>query len=855
VLNWFGAAWRALGEFLPEADRASAPVAASGQPEGDFERNLLYLRSILDHLPQGISVFDENLRLRFWNDAFLDVLNLPENIVYPGVSFEELIMVPARRGEYGPGDPVRLVMERRSLALQFLPHRIERTRPNGRTHLVEGRPLKQNDRVVGFITSYTDITDRKEAEVALQQKNELLAALVENMPGGVSVFDRDLHLVLYNKETSRLLGIPAEFAQRRPSFAEVIRYNAQRGEYGDIDIEKKVAEMVELAHHPVAHRFERTRPDGTTIEVHGAPLPGGGFVTIYIDITQRKRTEDELRRRNAIFQTLIDNIPGGVTLFDRDFRLVAHNAEYRRLLGFPDDLFEGKPTLERFFRYNAARGEYGPGDPEKIVRSLLERARLNQAHLFERARPDGTVIEVRGLPLGDGGFVTIYTDITERKAAAAAIERLAHHDTLTGLANRHDLEARLDQVIADATRHGDKVAVLFIDLDRFKSINDTLGHSVGDSFLIEIAARLTADVRDMDIVARLGGDEFVVVFRGFANDAQALAVTEKVMRAIGQPLVLAGQDVSPSASIGIAVYPDDGHDRESLMRCADIAMYHAKQAGRSRFQRFDARMSAATLERSRLEAELRIAVEQQAFTLHYQPQIDVATQRIVGVEALIRWARDDGTPVSPAAFIPMAEESGLIDAIGDWVLREACRTVAGWRGGNACTVRLAINLSARQLKSAQIVGKVLAVLRETGLPAACLELEVTETAAMEDPKLTIDNLHALRELGVGLAIDDFGTGYSSLAYLKLLPITRLKIDRTFVTDIETDPSDATICATTIGLAHSLGFQVVAEGVETAAQFDYLRLHGCDEVQGYHFHRPMPAGDVVRLLAPALAPAS
>jgi diguanylate cyclase (GGDEF)-like protein len=817
-------------------------VTARQQAEEALQENALYLRSVVDHLAQGISVFDDQLRLKCWNSIFLDVLDLPQENVYPDVPFDELITHPARRGEYGPGDPAGHVAARRALAMKFEPHSFERTRPNGRTHLVEGRPMRTDGKIVGFVTSYTDITERRAREVALSEKTALLQTLIDNIPGGVTVFDRDLRLVLYNDEARRLLDFPPELLEANCRYADLVRWNAGRGEYGDVDVEDLVARMVEEARRPVPHRVERVRPNGTVIEIRGAPMPHGGFVTVCTDITELKGTESELRHKNEVFQTLVDNIPGGVTLFDAELRLVAHNEEFRRLLGFPDDLFSGPgaPTLERLFRFNALRGEYGPGDAEPIVAQLLSRARQRQPHKFERTRPDGTVLEVRGLPLADGGFVTVYTDITEHRRAAEAIEKLAHIDTLTGLANRYTLEARLDQLVADAKRHHGQLAVMFIDMDNFKSINDTLGHAVGDEFLVETARRLRGTVRDNDVVARLGGDEFVIVLSDVRDPGDITTVAGKITRSLAEPVVANGNELRSSASIGICAYPEDGKDRGALMQSADIAMYHAKYAGKGVFRFFDAAMMTAANQRLELEGALHEALARRQFVMHYQPQLSGPTSEATGVEALIRWRRSDGKLVAPSDFIPLAEETGLINAIGEWALREACRTVAAWhRQGLAVSV--AVNLSAAQLRNPALPQSIAAALDESGLPPASLTLEVTESVAMEDPRASIALLGTIRDLGVRLAIDDFGTGYSSLAYLKRLPLDYLKLDRTFVADLETDPNDAAISAATIGLAHNLGLKVIAEGVETAGQRAYLAGLACDGFQGFLFSRALAAG--------------
>ena len=839
-----GRVFEIIGAPLPNGGFISiyTDITEQQRSEAALREQALYLSSVVDHLPQGISVFDDQLRLKCWNATLLEVLDLPPESVYLDVPFEDLLMFPALRGEYGPGDPAQHVARRRDLAIKFEPHRFQRTRPNGRTHLVEGRPMQMDGRTIGFVTSYTDITDSQRRESALAEKTALLQTLVENLPSGVSIFDRDLKLVLMNEQAIKLLGFSQEVLQQHPDFGGLARWNAMRGEYGEIDVERFLADLLAKAANPVPHRLERTRPDGTVIELRGAPMPHGGFVTIYSDITEQKAIERELRHQSEVFQTLVDNIPGGVTLFGPDHQLLAYNKEYARLLEFPPELFENKPTLERFFRFNVERGEYGPGDPDTQVQQFLARARHGEPHQFLRTRPNGTILDVRGLPLADGGFVTIYTDVTQQHLAAEAIERLAHRDTLTGLANRYTLEARLDQLVADARRYNRRLAVMFLDMDNFKTINDTLGHAVGDQFLSVIAARLSSTVRDNDIVARLGGDEFVVVLAEVSDPNDVTTVASKVIDVLNQPIETGKHSLRASASIGICFYPEDGEDRGALMQSADIAMYHAKKAGKGSFHFYDAAMMAAASARLESERTLRDAVEQQAFVLHYQAQLDHSGQRPVGVEALIRWQKPNGELVAPVLFIPLAEEIGLINAIGEWALREACRTMASWHQRGLPGLCVAVNLSAVQLGNPALPQRIACALRDSGLPSTALTLEITESVAMQDPQTSVQRLESIRALGVRLAIDDFGTGYSSLAYLKRLPLNYLKLDRVFVEDLERDSNDATICTATIGLAHNLGLSVVAEGVETEAQYQFLAALDCDSYQGYFFSRPLPEAD-------------
>jgi diguanylate cyclase (GGDEF)-like protein/PAS domain S-box-containing protein len=800
---------------------------------------LAVLRTMLDHLPLGISVFDSDLQMLAVNRLLIEMLDFPVAMFEQSLpTLEELTLYNARRGDYGEGDPYQQTQDRMALARLGNAHCFRRTRPNGQVLEITGVPLPNG----GFISIYTDITESQRRESALLDKTELLQTLVDNLPSGVSVFDKALQLVLMNESAIRLLGFSRALLQQHPNFEDLARWNVQRGEYGKVDPERFMANLMAKVSKPVPHRMERTRPNGTVIELRGAPMPHGGFVTVYTDVTEQKATERELRHQSEVFQTLVDNIPGGVTLFSADQRLLAFNKEFARLLDFPPSLLENTPTLESFFLYNARRGEYGEGDAEEQVQNLLARARENKAHLFKRTRPDGTILEVRGLPLADGGFVTIYTDVTEQHRAAEAIERLAHRDTLTGLANRYTLEARLDQLVADARRHERHLAVMFLDMDNFKSINDTLGHGIGDQFLVEVARRLGSTVRENDIVARLGGDEFVVVLAEVIEREDVAAVAEKVIASLREPVFLGSHELRASSSIGICFYPQDGRDRGTLMQSADIAMYHAKNAGKGVYHFFDATMVTSANTRLELERALHEAIRLQQFVLHYQPQLDASGLRVTGVEALIRWQKPSGEMVPPGDFISLAEELGLINEIGDWALRTACGALVRWRHSGLTDLNMAVNLSAIQLRHASLPQRIAQALADSGLPASALTLEITESVAMQDPHASIERLGLIRALGVRLAIDDFGTGYSSLAYLKRLPLDYLKLDQAFVQDLETDSNDAAICAATIGLAHNLGLAVVAEGVETQAQRDYLGNLGCDAFQGHFFSRALAEAD-------------
>jgi diguanylate cyclase (GGDEF)-like protein len=445
------------------------------------------------------------------------------------------------------------------------------------------------------------------------------------------------------------------------------------------------------------------------------------------------------------------------------------------------------------------------------------------------------------------GVCTIGTDISERKLAENALREqqsrlnyMAFHDSLTSLPNRSLFYDRIYHGLARARRAESKVALMLLDIDRFKNINDSLGHDAGDILLKAIAMRLNEGVRDMDTVARLGGDEFVVVLEGIHDMDDVVFVANKLLATLSRPLEISGHSISTTVSIGVSIFPEDGSDTDELLKNADIAMYKAKEAGKNNCQFYTKGMNATAVNYLLLENDLRRAVEQQQLVLYYQPQVDLRTGEMMGVEALVRWQHPDRGLVSPAHFIPLAEETGLIVPIGEWVLREACRQQKIWLDANKFVGKIAVNLSPRQFHQKNFPGKVEAILKETGLEAKYLELEITESCAMEHAGETINQLNQLKQMGMFLAIDDFGTGYSSLAYLQRFPIQKLKIDRSFINDIHDDDNDAAIAKSIIGLAHNMQMRVVAEGVENEQQADWLRDKGCDQAQGFFYAKPMTA---------------
>ncbi|MDF3037116.1 MAG: hypothetical protein K0S28_2390, partial [Paucimonas sp.] len=473
----------------------------------------------------------------------------------------------------------------------------------------------------------------------------------------------------------------------------------------------------------------------------------------------------------------------------------------------------------------------------------------NRAKSGEMFWEDSAIVPLKDDQGTISRYIAISIDITERKRAEQQMVHMATHDALTGLPNRNLLQDRIQQALAHNRRSQESAAVLFIDLDQFKTINDSLGHDVGDLLLIEVAGRLKSAVRDEDTVARQGGDEFIVLLPNIARAHDAGMLGEKLLEVLTQPYRVNGNELHVSASIGIAISPDDGQDVDTLLKCSDIAMYHAKENGRNNCQFFTPKMNDTAAERHQMGLELRHALARNELRLHYQPILSAVDGNLIGMEVLLRWQHPLRGLISPTRFVPLAEETGLIVPIGEWVLETACRQAKAWRKQGFHVPRMSINLSARQFHSKHLFATIVRVLDETGIEASLIELEITEGILIQNTDDVIETLFRLKEMGLHVSIDDFGTGYSSLSYLKRFPIDTLKIDRSFITDVPKDADDAAIVTAIIALAHSLRMDVIAEGVEQAEQLAFLRQQGCDHYQGFFFSRPVAAFEMEALLSP------
>ncbi len=563
------------------------------------------------------------------------------------------------------------------------------------------------------------------------------------------------------------------------------------------------------------------------------------------EVVERKHSEESLRLRDRAIEASIN----GIMIFDSslpDRPVIYVNPAVEHITGYT-----AQEVVGRNGRFLVRDDKDQTGLAE--IRAALREGRPASA-VIRSYRKDGSLFwnELFVAPVrNDSGQVThsvsIINDVTDRIRYEEELEHQANHDALTGLANRNLLDDRLDQAIASAYRYERLMAVVYLDLDNFKVINDSLGHKVGDELVKMAAQRLSRSMREVDTVARIGGDEFVLVFSDAKQEEMVTVALQRIQEAIAAPFAIEEQELYVTCSMGASLFPRDGRDGQTLLKNADAAMYQAKEHGRNTFRFYISEMNAMVTKRLTLERGLRHALERAEFVLHYQPQIDFANGAIFGAEALVRWQHPDLGLLAPDHFIQVAEETGLIVPIGEWVMDTACAQNATWQKQGLPPIVMAVNLSARQFRQENLSVVITRVLERHGLQPRWLELELTESMVMQNAEQTVATLRELNRLGVRIALDDFGTGYSSLNYLKRFPIDKLKIDQSFVRDLTRDPDDAAIVLAIIAMAHSLNLKVIAEGVETREQFDYLQSHNCDEVQGYYFSKPVPAHEFAELL--------
>ena len=766
----------------------------------------------------------------WWSDEVYRIFEVDPVTFEPSYASFEAAIHPDDRALVG--DAYRRSVRRRKP--YHIVHRL--LMPDGRIKHVQehcqtvyddtGRPLRSQGMV-------QDVTVRTETQQALNLSEQRLQAIMDNAPAIIYLKDLEGRYLMINRLYENLLDMDRQNVLGKldadlfpPEQAGQMRANDLRVQRDSqsLQVEEQVLQDDGL-HTYISIKFPVRDANGEIYGVCG----------ISTDITEKKRAEQRLRQSAAVFE----NISEGMFITDVAGKILDVNRAFSEITGYSrTEVLGANPRLWKSARHD--EDFY-----RAMWRSITTRGQW-RGEVWNR-RKDGNLypaqLTISSINDGEGRlmhYVALFSDITSLKRSEEQLERLAHHDPLTELPNRLLFNARLRHALEQSRRNRQQLALLFIDLDRFKHINDSFGHVVGDELLRQVAERLTDCMRGEDTVARIGGDEFIVLLENIGEPSHGVVAAKKILGSFAAPFPLQGRELFISPSIGISVYPRDGSDCGALLRNADTAMYRAKESGRNGFAFYTEEMTAQALQRVSLESDLRKALERGELLLHYQPQLDMRAGELIGAEALLRWQQPEAGWIPPDSFIPLAEENGMILPIGEWVLYTACRQAKSWLEQGLAFGRISVNIATPQIQRGDLVALVERVLRETGLPPHCLELEVTESVIMEDFDRVIAVLESLQAMGVRLAMDDFGTGYSSLANLKRLPIERLKIDQSFVRDIPHDANDMAITRAVIALGLSLQLEVIAEGVETEQQRQFLLDEGCRLGQGYLFQRPVAA---------------
>ncbi|MDP9190820.1 MAG: EAL domain-containing protein [Acidobacteriota bacterium] len=790
----------------------------------------LAAQEIIGTMADVLFVCDREGRIEFANRAAATTLGYSETEL-AGKSINDLL---ARE------DDLSAKLHRRSLRND---EHVFATATGERVNLTLSiAPVIHDGAPAGAVIIGRDMRDRKRAEREVLQAVTLLQTTLDSTADGILVIGDGNRIVSYNQRFLEMWHIPQQVmdgGDDRVAMQYIVQQLVLPDEF--------ISSVDALSAQPEAESFDLlAMKDGRRFERYSIGRRVEDIETIRVwsfrDVTARFSAEAALRESEIRYRLLFEQNAAGVVVSQLDGTIIDCNQTFAEMVGFSRVELAGRSSASLYA--NAS-------ESDELTMLLRSAGTLNSVEV-ELRRADNRVVWVLSNLVLVGDAITgvvhaTVVDISDRKRAEEQIEFHAYHDVLTHLPNRKLFTDRLRHSLTRAKRNNRPVAVMFIDVDHFKNINDTLGHTAGDELLLEMARRLRECVRDDDTVARLGGDEFTIILSELRHPDDAVGVAQKILEAVQEPLDINGTPIVVSASIGIALYPEDGLDPESLLRNADSAMYRAKEEGRNTYQLCTNEMKSRAVERLGVEGRLRNAVHGDQLMVFYQPQINLITGRTIGVEALVRWNDPLRGIVEPASFIPIAEETRLILPLGEWVLRTACRQMKDWQDRGAGPMRVAVNLSARQFLQQDLVEMVRNTLAETGLGPSSLDLEITETTAMQNAEVTVETLRALRALGVGISIDDFGMGYSSLNYLKRFPLNAVKIDRTFVSDITSNNGDAAIVAAVIGMARSLRLRVLAEGVETAEQLAFLRSKECDEAQGYYFSRPINVEEMTRML--------
>jgi diguanylate cyclase (GGDEF)-like protein len=697
------------------------------------------------------------------------------------------------------------------------------------------------------MTDHGQITASRSAHMSAR-----LEEAINHLSLGIVVFDEKREVVFCNGRYREMYGFSPEQVKPGTPTHELIQHRLDLGLKVPVGPDDYIRERLgrDIALDTTVQEFT----DGRIIAYTVYPIPGGGGMATHEDITEReelnarlkkqyelgREQEEALRVKNFQFDTAINNMSQGLCFFDSDHRLIVCNDRFVEMYDIAPERVSPGMSLVEIVDLRFEAGSFPAMTRDEYLRWRTNVAVSNQAKDSIVELMNGRTFKIRHRPMPGGGWVATHEDITEQRQSEVKIEYMAHHDALTDLANRVLLNDRLEHALG-RVQHGEMVAVHHLDLDQFKAVNDTFGHPCGDKLLRIVAERLRPLVGEADTIARMGGDEFVIVQATIADPAEATSLAQRVIDALSEPYDIDDQQAVIGVSIGISVGPGDGSNPDKLLRNADLALYRAKSDGRGTFRFFEPAMDLQMQTRRIMEQDMRRALPGGEFELHYQPVVNLASKEISGFEALIRWNHPTKGLISPATFIPLAEEIGFIVPMGEWVIRQACVTAAQWPDD----LHVAVNISAIQFRSPGLMQVIVGALAASGLAPTRLEIEITESVLLHNKEATLAVLHQLRALGIRIAMDDFGTGYSSLTYLQSFPFDKIKIDRSFVKNITEDSSSLTIVRAVAALANGMGMTATAEGVETAEQLHSIASEGCTEMQGFLFSKPLPAAEIER----------
>ena len=813
-----------FGTFLlvRQANALAGKTQALAQTNTRFE-------AALGHMPHGLTMLDADQRLLVANARYGEIYGVTEAEMTPGISLRQMLSELETAGKVVDFD-----------AEQFI--RSASAHGGGILHLADGRivavtrtPMEDG----GWVATHEDITEKCHAEARLgenaaelKRTNERFRTAIGNMSQGLCLFDADKRLVISNSRYQEMYRLPDELVKPGTPLSRILQFYEDRGDFGVVNVDHYAQRI--LADQKQSYETL----DARNILILRKPLSDGGWVATHEDVTEQKRSEQllaekaaELEAMNLRFDIALNNMSQGLCMFDAEQRVVVSNARYGEIYHLSPDQIKPGTSLRQILEYRREKGAHFAVAPETYLTENVRAANEVQ----ELA--DGRVVAIARHMMSGGGWLTTHEDITDRARDEKRIAFLAQHDLLTGLANRALFAERLEDAARRLARHGTTFTVLMLDLDRFKQVNDTLGHPAGDRLLVEVAQRLKSSLRDTDVLARLGGDEFAIIQENEkSQDEGAIALALRIIGLIEQPFDLDGHRVNVGTSIGIAFAPEHGADAEVLLHKADVALYAAKSGGRNDFRVFQPELTeAADIQRS-MEGELRDAIARNEFELHYQPVIDMRSRRISGVEAFVRWNHPSRGLLGPEQFLPLAESTGLMLPLGEWILQQACLDAAAWPSH----IRIAVNISAVQFSKGNLFELILCALVDSGLSPDRLELELSNAALLEkDQPAHLLVIRQLKNLGVSIVLDNCGAGYSSASYLTGFPFDKIKIDKQVAQGFANRRDCAAVVASVLALAHGLDIATAAKGIENVAQYEALLAAGVDFAQGYLFGRPVP----------------